>query len=116
MISMTHQHKHVYEAIMDAYLAGRTSADELVRAFFDQRRNDNDSDLATLAGRAWEPSPEKLRWAEIFGMLFNACEDVDLSEDDGVPPAPHWINEQEFRKRIEGILPMFKSFVIEGGS
>ncbi len=116
MISMTYRHKHVYEAIMDAYLTGLTSADELVRVFFDQRRNDNDSDLSTLAGRPWEPSPEEERWAEIFGMLFNACEDVDLSENDGEPPSPHWINEQEFRKRIEDILPLFKNFVIEDRS
>lgn len=116
MISMTHQYKHVYEDMMDDYLARRNNADELVRAFFDQRRSDNDSDLAALAGRPWEPSPERDRWEEIFGMLFNACEDVDMSEDDGEPPAPNWIDEREFRNRVEAILPMFKGFRIDDGS
>jgi hypothetical protein len=109
MISMTYRNKQLYERMMSSYLDGSITAAELVLRFFDQRRLDVEADYVALNGLEWSPSTESNLWELVFSMLFNACEDVDLIDEEG-PGAPHWIDENEFRRQITLILPDFLAF------
>lgn len=84
--------------------------EELVLAFFDQRRADVDREMAERNGRPWQASPEVMRWEELFHQLFNACEELDSVPESENKATPVWIDAATFRERIETLLPGFERF------
>jgi len=95
---------------MRSFVNDQFGADNLVKAFFDQRRYDNDLDIFSHDHSPWHPSEDDVRWDQLFSQLFNACEDLDTSPDNGEEVPSHWIDEPTFRKRIELLLPQFEAF------